>query len=145
MLTIGNSDLESNLTPKQIIELDQLNPYSLTTSFTPDESTNYYTIISANTKVILIIFMIDSTGWYCSQYQFNTPQECGVSIQTVKWVDTTLANVLSHSPFAKAFIFMHNPLHESVYGYHNGGKGHLFGDFVSCPDLNSGLFNVIKK
>lgn len=91
MLTVGNSDLKSSITPKEIIELDQSHPYSLTTSFTPDQSTNYYILVTNESNIIMIIFMIDSTGWYCNQMHNDVNEhQCGVSIDTVKWVDRTL-------------------------------------------------------
>jgi len=144
----GNHDREADLTPNQIIALDQTYDLSLTQKgpLSVNGSTNYVLPIlsSSSDNVATNLYMFDSgrsdclgvKGWGCVQ-----PDE----VAWYRQVATLMKQKNNGNPIP-ALAFFHIPLPEymNVWNYHVS-YGKLEDEGICCFSINTGLYSAFKE
>lgn len=141
MYTIGVEDLDADVTPTDIVNLEKQNKMSLTDSMV-DNSTNQYIIIRKKKDVLAAIFMLDSRGLDC----YNSIGYCGPSLEVSQWFNEQMAKITKLWKFIKVLVQLHTPLQETLLFQNNQRpKGTMNDTQIGCSSLNSGLYNISRK
>ena len=139
---LGNHDIESNLSPQQILCEDSLFPTSMTlhTQYVNENQIDYILPIHSQdlSTVVAWILMLDASVMEC---QGVAGAGC-VTTQQIAWINSTFSPIHNNKP---TLAFFHQPMPEynKVYHFYNtyGGRRESSG----CSTENPGLYDVLKQ
>jgi 3',5'-cyclic AMP phosphodiesterase CpdA len=131
-ITLGNHDIESDLTGRQVVELDMTEPLSLSRNGPEQVShaSNYYIPVFRDKTLVYILWFLDTGNrddcWGLQGY------DCLHSNQVQWFKDTQQALFDGAGRNVQGFLFMHIPPPEYMTLWNDQAtKGHRFED-VSC-------------
>ncbi|KAK8803245.1 hypothetical protein WA158_000939 [Blastocystis sp. Blastoise] len=146
-ITLGNHDPNGELTSKEIMELDQTNPWSLS-EVGPEEcsGTSNYVIpvydYKNNTKVIFNIWFLDSQYKSCA----GIGGAACIEIETIEWYYKKSKELeKQYNRIIPGIAFFHIPTQEFMYAWDNNSPVGHKDQLASCPRLNTGIIAAMIK
>lgn len=129
-LTLGNHDIEADLSGGEIMELDSKQPLSLSKSLKPSgisHTSNYYIIVTHQGKAELIIWCLDTGNRNHLEFGFDRVHE-----DQIEWIQRMQKKIFAENQNTlPGIIFMHIPPPEFMDIWENS-LGNKYED-VSCP------------
>jgi len=146
--TLGNHDAEGELNRTQITNLDATSPLSLRSkSEGIPNTTNFYVPIYSSrnaTELAANIWVFDSGSEGCMGAH-NESWGC-VEPYVLDWYDQTSQKIKErHGTNVHHVAYYHIPIPEYTNLYNQYPTYGVQGDGVGCPDVNTGLFDHMKK
>lgn len=145
---LGNHDAQGLLNRKQIIQLDQENPFSVRKGCEgiPDTSNFILPIFSGkdHDKIAVNIWLFDSGNKGCDG--FADTWGC-VEPEVLDWYDDQSKQFKKeHGTDVHHIAFVHIPVPEFTHLINNEEiYGTMIGEIPCCPYVNTGLFEHIKN
>lgn len=146
--TLGNHDDQGDLNRKQIVDLDQTHPFSLT-QYNPSATgaTNYvvpiYSSNSTHKTPVVMLWMFDTNDETCK----GMTDSWGCFEQDeLEWFERQTEFYKSKLGYVpQGLSFYHIPLKEYLH-VHNWGKTYRTrNEVISCPKKNTNLFKSMLK
>ena len=145
--TLGNHDDEGDLTRRQIVRLDQTNPYSLRNESEgiPD-TTNFRIPVYASqndSQLAAHLWMLDSGSYGCED--LPTGYGC-IGSDVIDWYDQESLKVKAeHGTNVHHLAYFHIPLPEFLNVYNNQQIYGDSDDYVHCSVKNTEFFAAAKN
>ena len=144
---LGNHDDEADLTRREIMKIDMTHEYSLSNMSEPELSgISVYTLKVHSGKnpgkVVTNLWVFDSGAHECE----GVPGYGCVERDQVAWYNNESEEFRkNHGTEVHHLAFLHIPISEYLTLYNKGEFRGLRGEYIGCPQVNTGFFESIKK
>ena len=139
---LGNHDIESDLSPQQILCLDSQYPLSMTlhTNLKNDDQLDYILPIHSSdfSTIQGWIMLLDASVMECN----GVPGAGCVSNQQLNWLESNFTSIHQNKS-SIAFFHQAMPEYNKLYHYYDTYGKRM--ESSGCSIENPGLFNLLKK